>query len=303
MKIEQLKFLSLLFFVLISADSYACDFCGCNGSLTAQQGMNFGNLVGIHTAWESYALKFPEENFGNTSYSYLTNSLIGAMKVHPQISVAIQFPITAVFLKNSVLQTQKKVGIGDLMTTVNWKYNLEREKLTHSFGVSGGIKFPTGKYEQYIEEDGFTILPSLGTGSFDIPITVSYTILLERYGFFSQIFAKFNTKNKHELHYGNQYICRFGSYYRFYLKKAIVKPNIGIETRVQQKNVVHHIIRKFSGMKSMGVFGAITLNVGNFELIPKVGIPFWNKVEGNKIAPKPQVSFTLNYLISKKEKI
>jgi hypothetical protein len=110
--------------------------------------------------------------------------------------------------KKETGRTTSVRGLGDVvlmanLVLVNTGENTEAD-WKHAFQVGGGVKLPTGAFQE--QEEGALINPKLqlGTGAVDFPLNLIYTLRYQRAGINTELNYRVNTTNRLGYRFGNR---------------------------------------------------------------------------------------------------
>jgi len=99
-------------------------------------------------------------------------------------------------------------GLGDINVIVNYvilNTGNQGTDFKHQLLAGGGIKLPTGKYDDYDQGKIINRNFQLGTGSVDFNINAVYTLRYKQAGVNLETGYKINTRNHDDYHFGNQF--------------------------------------------------------------------------------------------------
>lgn len=189
----------------------ACDVCGCSigGQYIGILPQFYSHMAGLRYQYRSFVTNHPAsllENHGpERSEEYFhTTELWGRAQLSKRWQ-AFFFAPYHVFRQTGF--GTKVAAIGDLQLTANYvllntadSANAVKQTLL----VGGGIKIPTGRYQQL--QDNERLNPNLqaGTGSWDFQLNASYTLRYGKVGFNSEATLRFNTVNANDYRFGNR---------------------------------------------------------------------------------------------------
>lgn len=289
---------SLLFF----NNAFACDICGCgNGSSFVGLLPRSGNaLVGIRHQTSRFT-SHGYSNFYHTEETYQTTELWGRFFPAKKLQTLVFLPYrqNERYEVRSSTNTQNK-GLGDAIILAH--YNVFNSFLdsTNTSGISqnlmlgGGVKLPTGKFEETFNSEAVNPNYQLGTGSTDFLLSAIYLIKYKNWGINTELGSRITTKNKDDYQFGNRINGAIKLFYVKNINLFSVMPNAGImvdyATQDKQKSSV---VMNTGGHLVASTFGLETylkkVNIGfNYQM------PLVEKLGGGEIKAKSQFQVHLS---------
>lgn len=260
------KIMFLIFVLLFSFRSNACDVCGCQlGGFTfglmPQQG---GHFIGLRYSRADFSASmihnsaYFEDEFSEDSYQQI--DLVGRFTVTPRLQVMFQLPYAFNQMDGSHQSIQLN-GIGDPVVLA--LYNLLSpdafKPWKHTLLVGGGLKLPFGEYRAADNNELINRNFQLGSGSLDYLLSMNYTLRHKRFGFNLESTYKINTANKVDYRFGNQVNGSATFFYQVWTSTLSVFPMIGvyaehahehIEQEIEQMNTGGHALFGTLGMQA-----------------------------------------------------
>lgn len=167
------------------------------------------HIVGLRYQYRSFVTNHPAsllENHGpERSEEYFhTTELWGRAQLSKRWQVFFFAPYHV--FRQSGFETNVS-GVGDLQLMANYVLLNTADSvhvLKQTLLLGGGIKAPTGQYQQ--NQSGELLNPNLqpGTGSWDFQLNASYTLRYGKVGLNSEATVRFNTANANEYRFGNR---------------------------------------------------------------------------------------------------
>jgi hypothetical protein len=193
-------------------------------------------------------------------------------------------------------------GQGDATMIVNYLFfntgDNDSNLLKHALQAGAGIKAPTGKSNQIPKEGIVNQNLQTGTGSWDIPVNLLYTIRYKKTGLNFENNFRLNTLNKSDYRFGNS----LNSMLRMYVWKSsnltTILPHAGLGFDYMQKDKDQGKEKAFTGGYSLfGQLGADVFyrNVAIQFFIQK---PFHQELGDGFITAKPRFGIGLNYFFN-----
>lgn len=229
---RQLLF-SFLFLINVQ-QVVACDICGCSsGNYFLGPTPQFSkHFIGIRYSFRSFHTILKEDENEYSKDFYQTTELWTGWKIKNK------FQLLAFVPYNSNQQTTDEgtnhnIGFGDITAIGSYKIfdkkNLTKDTLTVGqqlwFGV--GIKLPTGHFAIDTAELVSSANSQAGTGSFDFLLTAFYNIIIDNWGFTSNINCKIN-QSASDFKFGNRFTATAFGFRSFHKGKNSFNPNIGL---------------------------------------------------------------------------
>lgn len=129
-------------------------------------------------------------------------------------------------------QTEPSQGIGDATLLVNYTFiqtsDSSESPIQHRLQGGAGIKAPTGSYKgvSVLEKQG---LPNMqpGTGAWDIPLNLNYTLKYNNTGLNMDCSYNITTANRDNYKYGNRLNTQLLAFYWLQGSAVSVLPQIG----------------------------------------------------------------------------
>ncbi|WP_435260763.1 transporter [Tenacibaculum sp. nBUS_03] len=286
-----------------------CDACGCsnNGGSLGLGGVIDTNFIGVRYLHQKYQSK--DGIFNN---SPKINEFFNTVQVWSRIPVIKGYLEAQIFVpfhfhsREYINKTTKIKGLGDLSLLVNYTvlnkmngiYNEKKDATStsnHLLKVGGGIKLPTGNYDETVNN---SINPSfqLGTGSVDVITNVQYVYKYNNWGVTNYLNYYLKTANKKDYQFGNQF--NFNSTFFYMLKDARKNnfvPSVGVSGEFYGSNKVFNLpIKNTKGYALFTSFGA-EYNMKKLTIGALAMYPIKQKLAQGTIKVKYRSSIYLNY--------
>lgn len=280
-----------------------CDACGCSAS---GGGMGFSsmldnNFVGIRYFMQSYTSRdgifanspWIDENF-NTIQAWgripVTNKI--------QISALVSYHFNERTLTTG---TQNISGMGDMTVLALYTiYETQKDSTVfiHRLNAGGGIKIPTGKFDEVNNLGTINQSFQLGTGSWDYLLVSEYVIKHKKLGLNTMLNYTFKTENKKEYQYGNQFNYASTLFYLFELKnEAKIAPQLGIAGEVYATNKQHGLdVPNTAGDVLFSKFG-IEAGKDRFSIGVNAMLPINQNLSNGNMEANYRWSINVNYTL------
>lgn len=276
-----------------------CDACGCSasgGSMGFSSMLNT-NFIGIRYFNQQY-----KSSDGLYSNSPWYNENFNTIQVWARIPVNKNIQISALLPyhfhnRETATGNQDIKGIGDITVLAMYRlYQTHKDStfFVHTLQVGGGVKAPTGKFDQSNAGD---VNPSfqVGTGSWDYLLATEYIIKRKKFGLNTILNYTIKTENDKKYRFGNQFNYAGTFFYLYEKEKLSFAPQLGFSGEVYGRNYQYsEVVRKTSGDI---VFGKAGFEIGKnkFSLGANVMLPIHQNLASARVEAKYRWSVNLNY--------
>jgi hypothetical protein len=229
--------LAFFFLALGFTQARACDVCGCamTGTYSGIYPQFTRSIVGLRWRQANFFHPNTDLNLNGSSRvledRFQTAEFWGRFYPHPRIQLFAFVP----YKINQRTETERTTtisGIGDINLLANYTIvntgDSANVKLKHTLLVGGGIKLPTGHYQE--RDENLTMLPAqfqIGTGAYTYTASLNYTIRYEGFGINSDFAYRYSGENERGYQFGAQTSVAINGFYWFQLKGASVLPSAG----------------------------------------------------------------------------
>lgn len=280
----------------------ACDICGCssgNNSLGLLPSIN-KHFIGIRFQSNQYT-STPHETNGtkySTSNEYFkTIEIWGRYSIGKRLQLLgfVPYKLNKRNNNTSVIELQ---GIGDASLLVNYQLiKLDNSSNWKQNLIAGaGIKLPTGKYDAIENHLFVNENIQLGTGSFDFPLNVNYSIRKNKLGINTEVNYKFNSVNKQHFQFGNKMSSALRLFYQTKYKEFAFIPQLAMNYEHNASNFRNNIKEDYTngyGILNQIGFDIYYKKIGwNFQY----SIPIKNNYGEGHIQNKVRFSSHIIYL-------
>jgi hypothetical protein len=253
------KIIILLSLIMITGKSLACDVCGCSlgGNYFGILPMFNKNFVGLRWSQAKFHSYIHEGSYLPAQYSddtYSKVELWGRYYINKKFQVFAFVP----YVDNDMNGSDQVVsahGLGDITLMSNYLlFNTGEDStklLKHTLMAGGGVKLPTGKYN---DEDKGKIINrnfQMGTGSVDFIVAAVYTVRYKKVGANVEAGYKINTRNSNNYLFGNQFHISSQLFYWKNLKSLTLLPNAGLYYETAARHKDGDIIQANTGGSSL----------------------------------------------------
>ena len=277
-----------------------CDACGCsaNGGSMGFSSMFNNNFIGLRYFNQSYTSK--DGIFNNSPW---VDETFNTVQVWARIPITAKLQLTALVpyhSHNRDRSTGKEniEGLGDLTVLAMYTvYETMKDStvFTHKWQFGGGLKLPTGKFDEANNKGSVNPGFQVGTGSWDYLLNTEYVVKRGQLGLNSMLNYTIKTENKKEYQFGNQFNYGSTLFYLFDWDKVKLVPQLGVAGEVYKGNKQHHL----GVLDSAGdiVFSKFGFEAGrnDFSVGVNVMLPINQNLSNGKVESNYRWSVNLNY--------
>lgn len=292
-----------------SVSALACDVCGCSVGgnyfgIVPQFQKNFIGLRYQYRAFDSEHLTlFPGEKPLRTHEAFHTTELWGRYVPHKKIHLFTFIPYNY-YTKDEEQIRSVVSGIGDVSLVANYIIVNSGEradkKWKHALQIGAGIKLPTGKSDR-IMEGSDVLLPSLqaGTGAFDIPLNLIYTMRHKQWGVNMESNYRITTINKRDYKFGDRANASLRFFYWQKVKNISLLPHLGTGFEYGFMDKDKGVWREYTGSSVVLANAGIDLYYKRIIVNFSTQTPLYQHVAKGQIAGKQRFSVGISMLIDK----
>lgn len=199
-------------------DEEDCDICGC---ATSGGGIGFSSLqtkdfFGVRYAFQEFRSR--DGIFNNSPIireQFNTYQLWGKKQLWKNIELSVLVPFQDLNRMHTQRPDESVSGLGDINLIGWYSFNFykkqsedepifaSKELSSHQLKLGLGVKLPTGKFRQEID-NGINPGFQVGSGSTDLIVSSLYAYTKERWGFSSNLSYFIKTENSDRFRFGNQ---------------------------------------------------------------------------------------------------
>ncbi|MDB5256561.1 MAG: hypothetical protein JWM14_1256 [Chitinophagaceae bacterium] len=251
---------SLLLFLLLTTtflpDVQACSICGCasganyNGILPQYR----KNIIAFRNRYRAFDQSVKQNGtYLNSTYTYSSYELWGRIYLKDRIQFFFSLPYSVNTLNDKDGQSTLS-GINDLSVQVNYNlinttFDTNRvHTVQHNLLIGGGVKLPTGKYQQRNKQDVmYQENFQTGSGAFSYLGSIIYNVRYRKMGLNADINYIYNTANELKYAFGNQFTASLGAF--AWLKKGEFSflPNTGVFYEKLDRDIRNGVYNTLSG--------------------------------------------------------
>ncbi len=297
------KIVCIAFLMLCTYHSKSCDVCACaaSGSQLGILPQFSRHFMGVKYQYSSYDSKPHNavESSTLTRETFHTTQLWTRIVAHRRIHFFAFLPYK-VNIRNTENATVKVNGIGDAMLLTNViLFNTDQnstQKLKQALQVGGGLKLPTGKSDKII--NGLMLHSNMqtGTGSFDIPLNLIYTLRYQSFGGNAEINFTKNGINKQHFQFGNRTTASMRFFAWKEIKKISLLPNLGATYENSSMDKQQSHIQAFTGGSNLQGNIGLDIYYSKFGLNLLFQAPLYQKMGDGNITGHPRLMGNIIYL-------
>lgn len=251
----------LIIFLLLSCGMYVpaagCDICGggAGGNYTGILPQFQKNIAGVRFQYRNFLHPATSENMNGNSRvqedRFFTQELWMRLYPAPRIQVFVFVPYR-VHQRQETQRTTTIQGMGDMYFTANYTLvntgDSVKKKWKNVLLVGGGIKLPTGRYQQ--RDETRVMLPAsfqTGSGAYAYLFNVLHTLRVRKWGLYSNVQYSIPAVNELQLRNGRQLSASATVFYWKKIKKSALLPNIGVSYENAQKDLEYGVVKAATG--------------------------------------------------------
>ncbi|PRZ25224.1 transporter family protein [Flavobacterium granuli] len=281
---------------------FDCDACGCSasGGSMGYSSMLNSNFVGLRYFKQSYTSK--DGIFANSPW---IDENFNTLQIWSKIPLGKKVQLSALIPyhfhdRALTAGTESIKGLGDASVIVSYSiYKTQKEEalFVHDLQLGGGIKIPTGKFEEANNAGTVNQSFQLGTGSWDYLLVGEYVVKKESLGLNTMLNYNFKTKNQKNYQFGNQFNYGSTLFYLLDYNALKIVPQIGVAGEVFESNKQYG--EKLANTSGDVLFSKFGVEVGKEKL--SIGInamlPISQNLSNGNMEANYRWSINLNYVL------
>lgn len=290
--------------LLVVQSAFACDVCGGSSS-----GNYFGilpnyrkNYIALKYHFRSYQSRhhdeYTGEMTGNSTEVFNTIELWGRMNVSKKLQLYAIVPF------NSSKQTLDGIAsntssLGDINLIAGYHILNTGEgnaSLKQSLQLLAGIKLATGKYSANNSDRQLHMNMQPGSGSYDFPLSLVYTVRYKQTGANAECSYRFNTENNSGYQFGNKLSSSLRFFYWKDIKQGSILPQLGLSYESAAKDVSARTADEFSGGSILHFTSGVDLNIKQFNLGLNYQLPLQQSLSNGMTKANAKFSLSLGFL-------
>lgn len=282
--------------------TYACDACGCSGSL-GNMGLGVqvqGNRTSfsfLHS-YKHYATTYPGLYGRPDTYSqeyYLKGDLSASVRLSKRFQARFTLPLNYNVQQKSSGEKNVISGLGDIQLGLNYFIvDSMFNKTIVRWSAGAGIKAPTGKFTDP-ENEHLMLYP--GTGTVDYAFNSSFAMRVGNFGLSNESSYFIRSENKYGYHPGNTLFSQLLGIYVF--NKFSIGTGISIATngsaRLDGKLFEHTNAQAVLIQNAM----VLSYSLNQWSLQLGINIPVYQQLGEEQSKQKEALSFGVYYILNK----
>jgi hypothetical protein len=178
--------------------------------------------------------------------SYNTFEIWGRYYINPKIQVLFSIPFSRNEIDNGNIS-----GFGDAYVITQYQiFNTDVDgdtKFRNRLFMGGGLKFPTGKYNQTTGTGSFEPHFQTGTGSIDFILNSTYLATYNQAGLSTDVSYRINTRNSNDYKFADRLNINSSFFYKIRSDNMTFLPNAGIYLEQAEKDHSKNSVDENSG--------------------------------------------------------
>ncbi|MBL7765657.1 MAG: transporter [Chitinophagaceae bacterium] len=294
----------VILFSIHSGYILACDLCSCSGGSN-----HFGilpnhkkNFVGFRFQMKQFhtsAHHLDQESYGSSDEYFYSAEIIGRWVPIKRVQLFTILPYQWNQRRENNIHTQVQ-GIGDINVLANYQLiqadDGTEKRINHALQAGVGIKCPTGKYDQIQNRILLNQNIQLGSGSWDIPMNVIYTLKYKQTGLNAELHYKRNGVNPQHYRFGDRFTSTIRLFTSKKVKQLNILPHIGGSFERATYDVRNQVIEDFTGGNMILLNAGTDLYLKSFGFNLYVFQPVRSTFGDSHIQGRTRISTSLIYL-------
>ena len=320
----------LYYFIILSLQTIACDFCGNYMGITPydnKSSISFLHRYRVFNGYKNYQQQ--SQFFPNSAYKMMhgitpQDSLLGKPNVYSskdfesykifelrlkyflikRLEINVFLPlVNNRSLTNDVFYSH--TGFGDI--SANTAFHCITPKadkvVRHKLIIGVGIKLPTGNF--YAHDSNSDRLPfeiQAGTGSIAGFSYINYTIMTKRFGANINFNFKYNGSNIYKEQLGNSTADFASLFYKIPCKSFSFYPSIQANYEFTKGLYVQKALEENSRINSLLIGPGLDIYYKSFSINTSWQFTVFEQITSGNLKSTGRITLGLNYSFSKKDK-
>jgi hypothetical protein len=288
-------------------NAFACDVCGCSvgGSYFGILPQFQKNFIGVRYQQRSFDSEhltlFPGEVPLNTRETFHTTELWGRYVPHKNLQLFAFVPYNY-YTKDEEGIHSVTSGLGDINLMAHYIiFNTGEDvekKWKQALQVGTGIKLPTGKSDDIQAHTGL-LIPSLqaGTGAFDIPFSLIYTVRHGKWGVNAEANYRLNMANKRDYRFGDRITTSARAFYWLSNQSFSLLPHLGLSYEYGFLDKNKGAEQEYTGNKSLLGGGGLDIYFKRFIFNANTQLPLYQYMAKGQITGGQRWNFGIAFLL------
>lgn len=297
------KILLLLVMIITMQYIYACEICGGSSA-----GSYFGILPDYKTnfiAFKHRYRSFTSRHLTESSEPEMTSAdrfhtaeIWGRINLNKRLQLFAILPLNFYSQKTDAGITNSN-GIGDVSLQLSYiliNTSGDKKSVQQLLQLGAGIKLPTGAHKVVSNGEKLHQNMQPGSGTFDFPISLIYTIRKKNIGLSTEASYRINTFNKDNIAYGNKFTSSARSFYVVTKRSTSIIPHAGISFEFAGKDFDGIEVNNYSGGKVINFVTGVDLHLKRFSLGFGWQQPIKSDLAQGRITPHASFNSSINIL-------
>jgi len=295
-------FIVLVVSTLGTSYTYACDACGCSGSLGnmglgVQMQGNRTSFSFLHS-YKHYATTYKGLYGRPDTFSdeyYLKGDFAALVRLSRRLQARFNLPFNYNIQQESSGERTQIAAMGDLQLGLN--YFILDSAYKHTivrWSAGTGIKVPTGKFTAP-ENENLMLYP--GTGTLDYALSSSFALRSGNFGLSNESSYFIRSINKYGYHPGNTFFNQLLGIYVF--NKLSIGTGLSVATNASAQ--LNDKVYEHSNAQAILIQNATVLSysLNQWSLQLGINIPVYQQLGEEQSKQKEALSFGIYYLLNK----
>ncbi|MEM9022330.1 MAG: hypothetical protein AAGB22_01215 [Bacteroidota bacterium] len=197
-------------------------------------------------------------------------------------------------------KTYQVTGVGDLMVTAHYipirTAPGDTTTWKHALAVGGGVKLPTGVYQEESGEGDFDPLLQPGTGSVDVLFNALYLIRYNKWGWQTDVTYRRNTANGNDFRFSHRFNATGLLLYQLRWKKMVFTPSVGCYYEQAENDNNGDVPLLNTGGKVLFSQTGLEVQYSHFSVGAGWQAPLYENLYGTQGNNESRLTVELNYL-------
>jgi hypothetical protein len=162
--------------------------------------------------------------------------------------------------------------------------------------VAGGVKAPTGSFKKTSNTDPININMQPGSGSWDVPFNLSYTLRHKRTGISTEANYRVNSSNRSNYRFGNKFSSSIKLFQWTNLShQSYILPHIGVVYEASGHECDGMEVNPYSGGNILFATAGTETYIGNLGFGLQIQKPLQQKLGEGRIDAHARITAQLSY--------
>jgi hypothetical protein len=238
-RMHRLPIFLFAYLLLLSAGAAACEMCNCYLGINPNYnqhmiGLNFRHRVyegqHVHAASDGHNHVHPGEVNPTIRENFQTTDLNMRFYPVPKLQLFVTVPYSYNYIETNGMVTDVIKGMGDAF--ILGQYQVlntmpDSDNVRHRIFLGGGVKAPTGLYDQPSDDGDVEAHYQPGTGTWDLLLAGSYLMKWRNWGASGDLTYRTGKKNDLGYHMGDRFNGNLSFFHQFVAGDWTLLPSAG----------------------------------------------------------------------------